>query len=193
MALQHLSSRSCAIMSVIVVPTVHHTGTKFVYNDLLGALSELSPQGPEDVMQLTRKEIEERPFRQKVRIHCEECFVGNLRKWCKEFPSIVPLRHPRTMAKAWKFRDKSLDWLNKQWGVLQEEVDIYEPLYLPLDVPDRDLYLSRINFSLGLNLKTDWSNKWSCGFSAELDEADEEKVKSAMSNGFFEQFGYKRN
>ena len=42
------------------------------------------------------------------------------------------------------------------WYILAEQLDKYNPYYLPVDHKDRDLYLQRINEGLGLNLKTDW-------------------------------------
>ncbi len=153
----------------IVVPSVHHTGTKFVYEELLNDLA---------------------PGERKLRMHCEDRFREDLHMLCSMYPAIVPLRHPRTMAEGWKTRGKSLDELNRQWLVLEEEVDFYDPYYLPLDSPDRDRYLTEINKALKLSMRTDWSNKWSNGLTAILDKEDERKVKIAMSTGFFERFGY---
>lgn len=42
------------------------------------------------------------------------------------------------------------------WYILVEQLDKYDPYYLPVDRPDRDEYLQKIGDGIGLDLKTDW-------------------------------------
>ena len=73
-----------------------------------------------------------------------------------DHPIIVPLRHPSLVEESWRRRGKSTTDLRENFRLLVDEIDPLNPLYLPIDVPDRQTYLDRINSELGLNLVTDW-------------------------------------
>lgn len=162
----------------ILVPSVHHTGTKLVYDELLEGFPVGEPKERSGELWV------------KVRIHLEKQFLDDLIWWLDRVPAIVPLRHPRTVAKGWKFRAKRLEVLGEQWQMLKEKVDPYDPFYLPIDQDDRDKWLGRIGEELKWKFTTDWPVIGSCGQSADLNDKDEGLVKSWMEDGFFEKFGY---
>ena len=165
----------------ILVSSVHHTGTKVIFQDVLKDLIAIS-QGNRD------KYIPPG----KLRIHMDpEPFAKDIHHWAKKAEIIVPLRHPRSVAIGWKSREKRLDWLDAQWKFLKEKVDPYNPFYLPIDRPDKDAWLRKINMALETDFTTDWPviGQYS-GEYAELDEKDERWVKTWMKDGFFKRFGY---
>lgn len=163
---------------LIVVPSVHHTGTKTVFLDIL---KDLQPE----VNQQDYKRNEG-----KLRIHIDKPFLDDLHFWCARCPAIVPLRHPRKVAYGWKARAKPLWDLTEQWNWLKEEIDPYVPYYLPLDSPERGHWLQEINRSLGTSFTTDWPMLGHSEATTELDDKDEFLIQSWMEDGFFEQFGY---
>lgn len=164
---------------IILVPSVHHTGTKTVFNDMLKGWTVINQQDPNP------------PDDGKIRIHIDKAFLEDLDYWLKRAKTIVPLRHPRSVAIGWKRRWKPLTLLDWQWNWLKENVDPYNPYYLPVDQEDRDSWLLKINKGLGTDFKTDWPV---IGHSEaplrELEEKDEYLVRSWMEDGFFERFGY---
>lgn len=112
-------------------------------------------------------------------------------------PAIVPMRHPREVARSWVFRGYAypqafkLTELSDCWRRLVTGIDPLGPLYLPLDADDRDDWLEQINTSLGLNLSTDWPH-WKKGPEVVLRPSHERLVEDVMSElgGFFKRFGY---
>lgn len=164
---------------IIVVPSVHHTGTKLVFNDILRDLVAFNQQDktPRDSG--------------KLRIHIDAPFLEDLHYWCAKCSIIVPIKHPRDVAIGWKVRFKKLGELAQQWTWLKEEIAPYDPLYLPIDLPDRDEWLDKVNLKLNLKLNTDWPVIGRCDDPRpELDESEKTLVNSWMADGFFEQFGY---
>jgi hypothetical protein len=167
---------------MIVVASVHHTGTNFVHQHLLKGFPQTG---------MNYSHYKKPPdHRGHVRIHCDLSQHTYLPWWLKQFPCIVPMRHPMKVAASWKARDKSLDNLAIQWKILKEKVAPYDPFYLPLDVPDRQRWLDDIICFLETDLQTDWPVIMSCNKSAELSENDKEAVIEVMADGFFDQFGY---
>lgn len=164
---------------LILVPSVHHTGTKLVYNELLKGFPEINQQDHSDHVW------------GKIRIHIDEAFLEDLHWWLKRVPAIVPLLHPRKVAIGWKVRAKRREELGEQWKMLKEEIDPYGPYYLPIDAEDRDKRLDKIGQGLSWTFVTDWPVIGRCDDSRpELDDKDEFLVKSWMEDGFFERFGY---
>ena len=105
-------------------------------------------------------------------------------------PVVVPMRHPVSIFESWIAQDKPLALLPNQFQILKTMVDPVGPIYLPLDVPDRDSWLAKLNARLGLELQTDWPVIMSCGKRATLTDAHREAVVEIMADGFFDRFGY---
>jgi hypothetical protein len=84
----------------------------------------------------------------------------NWRWLVKKFPTIIPLRHPSLIEESWKRREGEFEkesWrLKEEWEFLINEIDPHSPYYLPIDAPDRQDYLDKINKDLGLNIRTRW-------------------------------------
>lgn len=74
----------------------------------------------------------------------------------EQYPTIIVMRHPLLVATSWKKRGMDIGEMCIAWYILAEQLDQYNPYYLPVDHKDRDLYLQKINEGLGLDLKTDW-------------------------------------
>lgn len=162
----------------ILVPTVHHTGTKTIFNDLLSDYGEINQQNYDC------------PFDGKLRIHIDKPFLADIKYWLERSVTIVPMRHPRTTAIGWKSRYKSLDWLEQQFNWLKGIVDPFKPYYIPLD-GQRDKALLDFNLQNELSLTTNWPVIGQHGDEyLELNEDEERKVKTWMDDGFFDRFGY---
>jgi len=155
---------------MIVVPSVHHTGTKLVFDEIL-----------RDV-----------PSLHKQRIHMEPKFLDWLHGIIGTGAQIiVPLRHPRIVAIGWKLRAKRLEELDEQWKILKEEIDPYNPYYLPIEHEDRDKWLAQIATGIGRSLGTNWPVIGACPAPVrQLNDKDEWMLASWMEDGFFARFDY---
>ena len=166
---------------IVVVASVHHTGTHFVVDELFKgwrhyAMSYGNIKGPigDGV----------------TRIHIDKDQSIYLPRWMEHQPLVVPMRHPASVVESWLARDKPIEPLLPQWEMLKTMVDPARPIYLPLDVPDRDRWLGELNGKLGLKLQTDWPVIMSCGKSAVLSDVHRAAVVEVMADGFFDRFGY---
>ena len=125
-----------------------------------------------------------------MRIHCDLPQHDSLEWWLSRYPCIVPMRHPLTVAASWKARNEDLSLLPGQWAILKTEVDPYEPMYLPIDSPDRMNWLDTICRNIDRELQTDWPVVMSCNKSATLTDSERAAVVEVMADGFFGRFGY---
>lgn len=167
---------------MILIASVHHTGTNFVWQHLLNGMTEVGMNYSHYAIPPVCIGF--------VRIHCDLLQHDYLEYWLKHALCIVPLRHPLTVAVSWKARDKDLSELPGQWQILKNEVDPHDPMYLPIDSPDRMNWLDRISRNMGQELQTDWPVVMSCNKSAELTDTERDAVVAVMADGFFDRFGY---
>jgi hypothetical protein len=127
---------------IIVVPSVPHSGTHFLKDHLLHGL-ETWVRHPYPVEQPKIIELLD---------------AGN--------PAIVPWRDPDAVRASWLRRGKDPNnyagwsltrWYEEQAKLLRPYIDIGDIAILNIDNPEvRDDQLERINYQLGLELKTDW-------------------------------------
>ena len=125
------------------IPTIQHTGTKFLaklFGDIHWASFIEDASDRENVLYLG---------------HLTTNSIGNIKKL--NHPILIPLRHPYLVAESWKRRGKPLTELAENFRLLVDELDPLNPLYLPIDVDNRQEYLDIINNELGLSLKTNWA------------------------------------
>jgi len=124
------------------IPTIQHTGTKFLAK-LFGQMHWAS-------------------FYEDTSEREDFLHVGHITENSIEaikmlpYRMIIPLRHPYLVAESWRRRNKPLNEMADNFMLLADELDPLNPLYLPIDVENRQEYLDKINSELGLNLKTDW-------------------------------------
>ena len=130
----------------IVIPTVPHTGTIFITKLFI----------EKDFTQIA---LLETPYQDKT------LFVGHIVKdgltnraleLMKEYPAVIPLRHPYLVAESWKRRGKPVTDLVTAYKKLPELFDCLNPYYVPMDTEDRDDYLVQIEKGLGISLSHDW-------------------------------------
>lgn len=125
------------------IPTIQHTGTKLLakmFGDIHWASFIEDIGDREDVLylgHLTANSIEA---------------IKRLNN-----PILIPLRHPYLVAESWIRRGKPLTELAENFRLLVNELDPLNPLYLPIDVDNRQDYLDNINKELGLSLETNWA------------------------------------
>ena len=168
---------------IVTVASVHHTGTQFITHEILKTFEARSLDHRNLVAGPAAKDI-------WIRIHCEPQSIDRLGYWCSSRATIVPLRHPAKVAASWKARGKDLSRLVAQWNILKNIVDEHDPMYLPIDVPDRMNWLDTISRNIDRELQTDWPVVMSCNKSATLSENDKAAVIEVMADGFFDRFGY---
>ncbi len=172
---------------VIVVPSIHHTGTNFVLQNLLRKFAT----HPNTIASLP-------PEQSKVHVHVEPSLVGQLDHWVRlMYPMLVPIRHPASVARSWKARGKPVSEMVGQWQMLIDQVAPFKPSYLPLDVDNREDWLEAFCDKFSLDLSTDWEVVRGSGIvitdpDAELNAVELSEIDSLMSSPFFEQF-YPRN
>lgn len=130
---------------IIVVPTICHTGSYLLVEQILGAFQ--------------RRSIKHIATPRPGTVYFDHIYPHNielLKHAMPAYPSIVPLRHPVLTALSWVKRDRDLGEMCLMWYMLVEQLDRYGPHYLPIDAPDRDTRLAQIGEALGLELRTDW-------------------------------------
>lgn len=168
---------------MIVVASVYHTGTNFIFQHLLKGMTQVGI-APDS------KYVKGLPRNSFARIHCDLSQHVYLQWWLLRCLCVVPMRHPVSVAESWKARGRDLANLAIQWNILKTEVDPYEPMYLPIDSPDRMNWLDTISRNIDRELQTDWPVVMSCNKSATLTETEREAVVEVMDDGFFDRFGY---
>ena len=114
---------------MIAIISVRHSGTRFVRDELLKK-------------QCLNAHVGEKQIYLDVLLP----YFNNL---------IIPLRRPERIIVSWERRGMELDGLSDCLSILMA-YDRYDPMYFPIDAPDRQGYLDKINQRLGLELKTDW-------------------------------------
>jgi hypothetical protein len=62
----------------------------------------------------------------------------------EHFPAIIPLRHPKVVARSWELRNKDLGDFHLMWRDLVYSLDPLGPYFLPLDVEHRQTFLDLI-------------------------------------------------
>jgi len=124
------------------IPTIQHTGTKLLYKMF-----------PQEFAHCSLREDSDQDNVLYVG-HLTGNSIGLIKKL--DQPMIIPLRHPYLVAKSWELRGKPLTELTENFKLLVNELDPLSPLYLPIDVENRQDYLDKINKELGLELRTEW-------------------------------------
>lgn len=164
---------------LIVVVSIHHTGTNFTMDEILR------------YWESHHAEYELYNFgipHGKARVHMETRFFKLLDFWCKNACVIVPMRHPEKVIRSWIARNKRLEALAIQYDILKTRVDPYDPLYLPIDSPDRERWLDRLRAKTGKPHRTDWRTIMSCGKSPDLNDKGRLLLESVTEDGFFDKF-----
>lgn len=135
---------------IYCIQTIQHSGSRFVRRGLFGSYE--------------RVELGKPP-----RGHCVyfdhlhwDAKLDEWRKVLPLYPIVAPLRHPRRVFKSWEMRrnsgtsHKESRRCQFEWLQMIELVDKHNPYYVPVDSPDRDAFLARINEDLGFQFTTDW-------------------------------------
>jgi len=162
---------------MIVVASIPHSGTRFVLEHLLAP----------------RKRVKSAPDDGEFFFeHLDSPHIPKLRDMMRQFPCIVPMRHPKSIALSWKADSRLLTDLTTMYRCLVSAIDPFKPCYLPLDVENRDAYLQLLNDQTGLNLKTDWPIIGASGVVGRFDAPDYGFYESLMDelSDFFGRFSY---
>lgn len=131
---------------MIIVPTIRHSGSHFVVN-LLGY----------DIKQTFNwKQAGKARPDSLIFDHISPHRIGIITGLVSKHLTIIPLRHPFLIEKSWDDRNKDKEDLYQSFKTLINDIDPYEPFYLPLDTRDRETCLNAIRAATGLTLATDW-------------------------------------
>jgi hypothetical protein len=139
---------------IILLPTVKHTGSHFVLNQLL-----------KDFIRIDLKNAK----KQICEIEKDGCFNGvvfdhlfphKMKLWEKLFEkhrAIIPIRNKHEVWKSWRKRsnEPDRDLFDQMWEIV-ENLDKYDPFYINIDNQEiRDKQLDFINKELKLKLNAD--------------------------------------
>lgn len=110
---------------------------------------------------------------------------------------VVPMRHPMSVAQSWANRGKPIvehpvhEPMIKLFRNLIEHIVPLNPLYLPVDVPDREKYLAKLSKAVGRELKTSWDRVSHHDIRpARLFDDDIAAVIELLKDPFFRDFNY---
>lgn len=114
---------------MIVLPSIRHTGTRFM-RDLL-----------------KRQEFISRHIGEKFLDDLEPHINNNI---------IIPMRKLNKVIHSWEKRQLNLNELHSAFSILADRYHD-RAFYLPIDADDRDERLKALNAKFGLDLTTDWT------------------------------------
>ena len=128
----------------ILIPTVPHSGTHLIHDMFVQAGFESAPiqnRHTGNTVTTTHIDRDER--------------LSRVLSMMNEYQAVTPIRHPYLVEESWRRREQPLDRLYATYRRLPA---LHEAgaLIVPVDSPERDKYIKRINKSLGINLKPDW-------------------------------------
>lgn len=132
----------------VFIASVHHTGTQFtqkLFEDLGYIPTDKTPQEAGNSANYFH------------RCHISDSIMTELTDWLHMgVPIVVPLRHPIEVARSWLARKKPISQMVRQFEILEQQVDGFKPLYLPIDHYDRNTYLHYLRLEIDPNIDTDW-------------------------------------
>jgi len=132
----------------VFICSVHHTGTQFtqkLFTDLGYEITDKTPKEAGNSVNYLH------------RCHIADSVLTELLHWLHMgVPIVVPLRHPMEVARSWLARGKPISEMVRQFQILDELVEQFMPLYLPIDQPYRETYLHHLRLECDPNLNTDW-------------------------------------
>lgn len=127
----------------VAIPTIQHTGTKFIASMFKYHQAGFLEEDLGDTMHVG---------------HISLGQIVNIEALLDEgLPVVIPLRHPYLVYESWIRRDKQIHELVTNWHLLVDRIDKYNPYYVAIDSRDREDMLDDVNRGLGLRLETDWS------------------------------------
>lgn len=126
-----------SVFPQIVMPAVRHTGSQFLLG-LLGNRITLRGSGDGVVFD-----------------HTYDGHMPHFRRWLESVDTVViPLRDPEMVARSWAKRGEHKHW-EMQWRNLFW-FDQFDPLYVCIDHPEREVQLQAVSERLGKPIETDW-------------------------------------
>lgn len=168
---------------MILIASIAHSGTHFV-----GELLDYPYQN------------ESRCGEQFARsMHTYPDGLGLLHEAVKQQAIVVaPLRHPWAIAQSWANRGKRISRHPSQPTLVDvmrcmiDDVAPHVTAWLPLDVPDRDVYLRTLSVIVGKDLKTDWEPRGHHPVhrDAIMPDYDKLAIEEILQDPFWERFGY---
>ena len=135
-------------MTHVFIASVHHTGTNFatkLFKDIGYEQTDKTPAEAGNSANFFH------------RSHIADSVATELKTWLDlGIPIVVPMRHPVTVLNSWLARGKDPDELKRQFDLLIGLVDAYKPIYLPIDSPNKEAFLTNLRLKVDLRLNTDW-------------------------------------
>lgn len=126
----------------ILLPTLRHSGTHFVREALKLPWHRIDHwRGEDDCIVQTHFDL---PLMHLA----EEC--------ARAMPVMIPLRNPESLARTHMARYGHVDHLKEGLPVMREFIRRCNPIWLPIDSPNRDAWLALASERLGMTLRDDW-------------------------------------
>lgn len=120
--------------------------------------------------------------------------LSGLLELAEKHTLIIPLRHPMAVAQTTKNRGQHLTMMVECFRTIIDYLDKFDPCYLPLDRPDRQEYLTRLNERCGTKFETDWPvirhETRNDRQERLILEGEASLVNKLMEDPFFSRFGY---
>ena len=148
---------------LVCVPTIMHTGTHFIIEELLKDFKYSSLLHNQVIPDLIPNDDT------KCFLHVNDDFhVKNRGDFLSSVTLIVPLRHPHRVLKSFIHRGRELSAYKEQWDNMINLVAPLNPMYLHIDNDIRDEQLALINKTLGKEFHTDWRVIYSAAGTTEM-------------------------
>ena len=168
---------------IILVPTVPHTGTRFLTDKLFGSV------GYERFNVLTGEHVYEKNDRVILHSHFQKRRYLDICELVWKYPIMSSLRKPYSILQSWKKR--KADSNNFYAQCLQGFTFIYRhwPIMsiLPIEEENRDVYLENLSDTFNVILRTDWAKHESCGIRKDIELTTEENNMIAVLDKMYEE------
>lgn len=143
---------------ILFTPTVQHTGTHFLYAEVLGDFCTCVMQESVE-SSLKRKSPMNRLgdfTHYNIHTHFLDEKVSRFAPFL-ELPILIPMRHPARVYESWfRRKRKKIENCTKQFSNLINVAYPKNPMFLVIDHEDREKRLAEIASFLDISLKTDW-------------------------------------
>lgn len=141
--------------NVIAMPTMMHTGTRF----MLRNLTNVAYSSEDSLDQDLKTRIPS--MNTFIHMHMIEEVSDVVVRIAKNHKTLIPLRDPARICESWKRREGKKYWANRdnmiyQWDILINKIDKHDPVYFLIDSPNRELWLDRAISILGFDFDRNW-------------------------------------
>lgn len=126
--------------------------------------------------------------------HCYPKATQTILEMGRKYQMVIPLRHPMSVLQTTKNRGQDITLMIDCFKVITDCLDVeLEPCYLPLDIPERQDYLDKLNERCGTEFVTDFPvirPHIATRRDLLILEHEHDAVLKMMEHPFYKRFGY---